>query len=146
MNDNKNTQHKPRGFEKLNAYLDRTNEDIFSKNAIGMLIEGLEDIEIRGWTAVIAANKKPLQEKMGKAVALDIFNQSMDVIRIANVLRGLMIIVKAQDEMFSDPVKINTLHMFVSEKIVELMDHEEGMCKLMRSIIHVMDESESDKS
>jgi hypothetical protein len=132
MNDNT----KLSGFAKLDAYLDRTGEDLFSEKAIDLQIEALREVEGRGIAAIIAASKKALQVKVGQDVTVDIFTQGMKLIQKINFLCGFLAVLRMANDLIGDKFKIKVLQSFASEKVMEIMDDEDSLCKLMRTILH----------
>jgi len=133
------------GFRKLNEYLDRVKDaDIFDDHGIDLLMDGLKDIEHRGVSTIIAAGKPSLQDKIDKAVVFDIFSQGMTLIQKTNFIRGVLMIIGNENIFIDDPVKCMILHKFTAEKITDILNAEEGLCKLMRSILHTMKNNKSD--
>lgn len=135
------------GFQKLNDYLDRNpNEDIFSKEAIGMAVEGLKDIETRGILAVTTAAKQQFQESAGKDITLDVFQQGLRLIRKSNFLLSWFMIIANAEVLLDNPNNTKPFEMFVSEKMIEILSYEDSLCKLMTSIIHTMKDDKPEKN
>jgi len=132
------TSKEPSAFQKLDNHLDHNASNLFDDKAIDLQIESLHEMEAKGLASMIISCKDVLQKKLDKAVVTDLFQQGLKLVQLSNRQTALLILIRACEQLIDDPNKKQVLKGFATEKMVELLDIDTHLGKLMESVRHIL--------
>jgi hypothetical protein len=121
--------------KKLCDYLDREDSDIFSAEGNELQILYLRELESKALVALTSTFKEEFRKDLEEAVYVDVGMQALNLIRCVNCQATLINILKAG--LLTD----ETLERFKATIVhnnKDIIDKDEELSTLMRTIIHIM--------
>lgn len=136
--DTKINEARNKAAFALNEFL-ANGGDMFTEEGIELQQASLKGVEVTAVRSMMLVGKTEFQQKINdQPVIEDAFNQGINLLRLVQHQAALLVLLRSAEELFKEGEAINAVKGLVCQNQVDIIDHETGLCALMRSIIHTV--------
>lgn len=135
--DIKANEERNKAAYALNEFL-ANGGDMFSDKGLDLQQVSLKGVEFTAVRAMMLVGKTEFQQKVDDtSVIEDAFNQGVNLLRLVQHQTALLVLLKSA-ELFKEGEPLDAVKGLACQNQVDIIDHEMGLCQLMRSIIYTI--------